>query len=617
MYEFDKYEYGRHSAPLATLSDRIRPLPDVEKLSFMVWGEHCIECAAPQCYATCDLYDPRPDMRCRRFEYGTCPNTGIATTRTASAEIVFKKWGKLEARGNTFMLSRRKVLMLEKAATALCPVTNAIGSVVRKATGRIEWSYLSFVLLERLVYHLRKYRPDKDLPSGFLLEIYNPNPVAARLKLLLSINRSRLPAHLGVHELPQPFAQKLDIDPGFFRKFIPTGEMGSIISSGLAFDISLTPEEDERLHLVFISLDFVTFSEPIDDGSLLPVQQQLEGGPDVKCVVFDLDNTLWQGVLLEDEDAPLRAGMIDLIQTLDKRGILLSIASKNAHEHAWAKLKSLGIDEYFLYPKINWMAKSVNIKQIAKDLNIGLDTFLFIDDNPFELQEVKKSLPEVSCIHIDNLPSLADNPRLKGGTTEDARNRRGLYRQSALRHQEQEAFGDDYTEFLRSCRIVVTVAAFTEEDFDRVSELVQRTNQLNFSGRKYDRSQIRSIIDQPLLDKWTITTSDKFGSYGTVGFCISRRQGDTLEIQDFMLSCRVQGKFIEQALFSFLVKNQTGAATTSIRINFHPTEKNQPAQQILNQLGFRDDPQGGKSLSLTDNRLDCDFISTNTRAILI
>lgn len=108
----------------------------------------------------------------------------------------------------------------------------------------------------------------------------------------------------------------------------------------------------------------------------------------IKCVVWDLDNTLWDGILTEGDDVQLRDGIIDIIKTLDERGILQSVASKNNFEDAYKKLEELGVAEYFLYPQINWNPKSEAVKKIAENINLGIDSFAFIDDSEFEREEV-------------------------------------------------------------------------------------------------------------------------------------------------------------------------------------------------------------------------------------
>ena len=315
----------------------------------------------------------------------------------------------------------------------------------------------------------------------------------------------------------------------------------------MPFDISLTPEGDSYARLVLLTADFVHFrSRPTDVG----------GRPDVKCVVFDLDHTLWEGILLENPDVQVRPGVKELLETLDGRGILLSVVSKNTHEHAWSRLEELGLAEYFLHPAINWMPKSQNLKVVADRLNINLDTFAFVDDNPFELEQVASVLPMVECVPVEEMATLPDRPRYRGSSSVEARLRRQFYRDAMAREQVQQDFGEDYRGFLASCGIQLEIDPFQDEDLGRVVELVQRTNQLNFSGRKYERDRIESLIADEEIDKYVIRCSDRFGSYGTVGFSLVKREREAVRIDDFMLSCRVQGKFIEQAFFHHLMRER-------------------------------------------------------------
>src|SRR5438105_10164366 len=149
----------------------------------------------------------------------------------------------------------------------------------------------------------------------------------------------------------------------------------------------------------------------------------------VKCVAWDLDNTLWEGTLLEDgpDGCRLRPEVRALIERLDERGILQTAVSKNDHDDAWAVVERLGLQDYFLYPAINWGQKSANLKQIAERLNIGIDTFAFVDDSPFERAEVAAALPMVRVYSPEQLAGLLERPELDVPVTEMSRKRRLSY----------------------------------------------------------------------------------------------------------------------------------------------------------------------------------------------
>jgi FkbH-like protein len=594
MFEFDKFETTtRPGAPAAAPQRPTIPIR-AEKSALLLWGEHCIECAAPDCFRSCDLYVPRPDGRCRRFDGGTVPNQAFAGRRGAAAEVTFRKWGKLEARGNARLFADTTVGSLERWSQRLIRVADRLGSGLARVLRDERWRYAGFALFERINTALHR-RGLRETPDGFLIEAYNPSGAPIRFVLTMSVDRSKLPQQLSADELPRPFALRLELPPGPFRKLIPYAECRDIIECRLAFNISIVPEAEEGTHVVFRTLDFVKLS-PADQASLTespppslaPVRVATsppKRAAAAKCVVFDLDNTLWGGTLVESDAVALKTVVPNLLKALDERGILMSVASKNSHSHALAKLQSLGLDEYFLYPRINWGPKSDSVRGIATDLDIGLDTFVFIDDNPFELSEVSSALPAVECLDAAELSRLLEHPRLQGSTSQEARSRRRMYREAIVREEVETSFSGDYTDFLRSCGIRVTIRPNEAADLERVSELVQRTNQLNFSGRKYTRDEVTAMLADPAVERYVLACEDKFGSYGTVGFCVARRSGSEVRIEDLMLSCRVQGKLIEAALFGF-VAGRGAQPAERIVVNFRKTDRNMPAQNVLRKLGF-------------------------------
>src|SRR5262249_13401837 len=158
----------------------------------------------------------------------------------------------------------------------------------------------------------------------------------------------------------------------------------------------------------------------------------------VKCLVWDLDNTLWDGILLEDPDVTLRPEIPSILKTLDERGILHSIASRNDPKLAMDKLREFGLADYFLWPQINWNSKSDSIKEIATRLSLGLDTFAFVDDQPFELGEVAFVHSKVLCIDAANLAGIPDLKRMHPRfITDESKTRRQMY-QSDVQRQEAE-----------------------------------------------------------------------------------------------------------------------------------------------------------------------------------
>ena len=161
----------------------------------------------------------------------------------------------------------------------------------------------------------------------------------------------------------------------------------------------------------------------------------------IKCVVWDLDNTLWEGVLLESPAVHLRPEVAEVLRTLDERGIVHSIASRNDHVTAMARLTEWGLDEWFLHPQINWGSKVASIRAIAAALGIGLDAIAFVDDDPFERDGVAAALPGVLCLDAAYLGQFTGAAELTPPTISDeARHRRLLYRSDIARSQAEVAF---------------------------------------------------------------------------------------------------------------------------------------------------------------------------------
>ena len=611
LFELDKYDRKLHRLEPATPKSSYQVAENIQAMSLLYWAEHCVECAAPSCYQTCDLYQPRTDTRCRRFTFGAFKNRNFATPRGYGVEIAFKKWAKISAYGNLRLSAPAKVLLTEKMAEWAAPATNLFGKLVARLTKKVRWNAVTHEALEELVRRLDRKKTKGMSPDAFLLEIYNPSDEVIRMQLTFSPLSSETQPKNALVQLSQGFSTTVSCPPGYSRHEIDVALLRTVIGSGDPFLISMIPEADTAARLVFLSADFVKFKER-------PGNSQQKS---VKCVVFDLDNTLWNGILIEDDNVAVSSETIALLKQLDERGILLSIASKNDHESAWKKLQELGLSEYFLYPQINWNPKSQSVKTIAQRLNIGIDAIAFVDDNSFELDEVARACPEVVCVNSTKIASLSSDPRFEGSSTPEARLRRQLYRESAARELAQESFGSDYSKFLESCEIVLEISSYSPEQAERVAELVQRTNQLNFSGHKHTRPELEELLSNPLLDKFVLKCSDRYGSYGTVGFCLVEHASDTICVRDFMLSCRVQGKLIEKAFFHHLHEQHNPHGATKLWVNFRSTQRNKPALQVLESLGFRqsDLASSGSSQGMTCSSLEslhCDIIRVHCSSAL-
>jgi FkbH-like protein len=599
MFQFESLKRARPAVPADALDSLAEPEAEAEAL--LAWAEHCVECAAPACYKTCDLYDPTPLGKCRRFENGIVPVPRPG--KAPLAEVKFKRWGKLEAQGNARPLPVARARTAETLIRWATGPVHRLGLAMRKLTGDERWATASEALHKKLNDRLQ--RGEHKLPNAFIADIYNPGAKPVKLLLTVNVDQARLTRAIPIEQQPRPFRTAIEVQPGPNRHVIPTTEFAGILGSGLPFLLGVTVDGDETAHLAFGRLDLVWLPEAPQAGA------DKKPRPNAKCVVFDLDNTLWKGILLEGA-VEVREEIAELFRRLDERGILISISSKNAADDAYAQLKAFGLDDYLLHPQIGWDPKSEGLRRIAAALDIGIDTFIFVDDNPFERAEVEQVLPMVEVLAETAIPTLLDHPRLQGAVTPESKARRQMYREAAARDVAAQSF-DDYAAFLKSCDIRVSIRPDRPADFDRIAELVQRTNQLNFSGRKYSRDEIAAILRDPAQARFVVDVSDKFGSYGTVGFCLASWAGDTLTIEDFMLSCRVQGKFVEQALFWYLSEAAGRPPVSRVVVNFKRTDRNAAAFKVLTTLGFEADG-GGFARTIAPGQFRVDFLTVNGEA---
>lgn len=294
----------------------------------------------------------------------------------------------------------------------------------------------------------------------------------------------------------------------------------------------------------------------------------------VKCVVWDLDNTLWEGTLLEGGAGRLRPGVLDVIRELDRRGILQSVASKNEHALALDKLAALGVAEYFLYPQIHWGAKSGSMERIAKDINIGIDTLAFIDDQAFEREEVGFAQPQVLCIDAAEIGGvLAQPPFIPRFVTGDSARRRAMYQADIARKQVEEHFEGPQEAFLTSLEMRLSIAPAREEDLQRAEELTLRTNQLNTTGYTYSYDELDSFRRSGDHLLWVAGLEDKYGSYGKIGLVLIETRPDAWMVKLLLMSCRVMTRGVGTVLINHL-RNEARRNGVRLLAEMLPNERN-------------------------------------------
>ena len=536
----------------------------IVKRSILHWSEHCTECAIPSCYTTCNLYTPRADGKCQRFEGGIIRHDIDGQASEYFLEINFKKWGNLSTQANANLYDPKEILKAEKEDLKTSRlISKSFPSGVKRKLIKKRYS-----VKKNKIINLTGSGVEE--PDSFELEAFNPNDVQADLTLTFR-NDDRNIGKL-------PFQYKVELIPGYNHISIPYDEISKRISTDKPFRISLVPNnEDDVLKLYFGILDFV---------SLVDTQKKPAKSRKVKCVVWDLDNTLWDGILIEDGAGGirLREGVPEMIKDLDGLGILQSVASKNNESDAREVLEKEGLWEYFLYPQISWGAKSRALKRIAENLNINLNTFLFVDDSTFEREEVYSVFPQVRSFDGNEYLNVMDLDDFRGIPTEEGRKRRLLYRNEEERKSAVDSFDGEYMSFLQSCNITLEIGEINDRNMQRVNELTQRTNQMNFSGNIYQPERLKEIHEDPSLDSFVLKCKDKFGDYGIIGFSVV----DTTkpELIDLMFSCRIQSKRVEHAFMTWLLKRYAGQHQV-LNVRYKHTDRNQFSAQVFEDFGFR------------------------------
>jgi hypothetical protein len=264
MFEFHAYDARRHGerAPAALARRVAQPAAilraDLAAMSFLFWSEHCVECAAPDCYASCGLYDARADGRCRRFAYGIFRDRRYPSVRGCGADIAFRRWGKLKANGNTRMEPVSGVLRRERLLRLASPLLRVLGQTALRLGRPNLWADPTRAL-DKHARRLHRRGRGKDTPDAFLIEVENPGdePVSLELEMRVALD---LVDAAAAASAPPPFRAAVRLPRGYSRHVIPNAAFAAVTGCGLPFKMSLTPI-GATPRLVFLGLDFVTWSE--------------------------------------------------------------------------------------------------------------------------------------------------------------------------------------------------------------------------------------------------------------------------------------------------------------------------------------------------------------------
>lgn len=334
---------------------------------------------------------------------------------------------------------------------------------------------------------------------------------------------------------------------------------------------------------------------------------QAASGASRKCLILDLDNTLWGGIIGDDGLENIQIG--DLQQgkaftelqywarELERRGIMLAICSKNDEVIAKGPFEKhpdmvLTLDDITIFVA-NWDSKVDNIKKIKSFLNIGYDAIVFIDDNPYERGVVKRHLPEITVPDLpedpaDYLPFLCGlNLFETTAYTQDDRKRTAYFQQELKREITQSSFTDE-KEFLKSLGMTCEIHPFSTFNFPRAAQLLQRSNQFNLRTIRYTEEDLQHFSTSNVHLSWTFSVHDQFGSYGLISLVLGRLEGDELFIDAWVMSCRVLKRGVENLALNEIVNGAQRLGVQRIRGEYIPTPKNELVRDHYRNLGFTD-----------------------------
>jgi len=319
----------------------------------------------------------------------------------------------------------------------------------------------------------------------------------------------------------------------------------------------------------------------------------------VKCVVWDLDNTLLRGIYLESRPGPPPPdpAMASLLTVLGERGILHAIASRNPPEAARYAAQATGCE--FVAAECGWGRKSESLARIAAGLDIGVDALAFVDDDPYERAEVGAALPGVRVLSPEDAAEAVDWPEFSPAeVTPEARRRAGLYQQRQQRLAAERSFGGSREEFLRACGTKVTIARAVPGDVPRLHELSERTSQFNSAGQALSAASLEDLIRSPAQDVMTVRLQDRFADDGLVGGCVVGRDR-VWTVPFLMMSCRAIGRGVIDSLLGWLARAAARGGATAVQVPCVLNERNVPLRLALASAGFRADPgQAGPAEAL-------------------
>jgi FkbH-like protein len=339
---------------------------------------------------------------------------------------------------------------------------------------------------------------------------------------------------------------------------------------------------------------------------ILPIILSLYG-KSKKALILDCDNTLWKGIIGEDGVNNIALSDKDkwgiyfkelhfLAKKLSKAGVILGICSKNnpqdVDEVFNFRKDSILQDSDIVIKRVNWEDKATNLKNIAKELNIGIESIVFIDDSIFETNLINDLLPQIKTLLVPerlyeypNFVKANTNLFFNLNVSDEDKRRTSMYKANQLRERDLKSFESIET-YLMSLDLTIELSNKKESALERLVQLTQKTNQFNLTTKRYSSSDLKIFYNSTDVDVFSLDVSDKYGSSGITGLCIVRYSESVAIIDTFLLSCRVLGRNIEKAFLSEIISQIRNKNVESIKLTYIKTSKNSQVENFFDQNGF-------------------------------
>jgi len=491
---------------------------DARLFAATFWEEHCCECGMPQCFGTCGMFERGWHGRCVRVD-------GFVESIMGEGRVMFRRWGKIEAVWHGTLVSVGTARFLERMNRSLSSLWRILGPYHRALRWRVAAALG------------RAGRPS----------VWRISATANR--------NERLVAEVADAEGREILRSVLDLPAGAERKLeiaLPEIEKGTLLR--------LFPADGEATGKIHFHENDICSDA---------------GVRHVKCLAWDLDDTLWIGTLAEDgvDGCVPKKESVALVKELDRRGVVNSIVSRNDAEEALAALRRFGLEELFVFPQFGWGPKSDGIKALAREMNISPDAIAFVDDREEQRAEVAANAGGVRVYDAREIPVLAALSEFSPPISQESASRRTSYRAEMLRRRDVKvSFGGDAAAFEAASGLSFEFAPVVGAVAERCLELLNRTNQLNISGRRYSHEEFSRLLGE--CEAKAVRVRDRYGDYGTVGFVAMNGN----RVVELCFSCRIAHRGVERRVLKSVADG--GKLTADVV----PTGRNAPIREILEEF---------------------------------